>query len=268
MKYIIILLLLILSLSFFTSCAEEEMEITSWAKYFEEAGVDGCGILKYSVQEKVILFNPKRVSSRFTPGRNFNILNILFAIDRGVIHKLDDTLHVLRDDLLREPIQMDTAYNTNNRLFFIELAARIGAGNMQAAIKSIDYYGTMQTIGDLDRFWWDSSLIVSAREEMQFMEELANSKLPFQKESQLLVGDLMLDSTFKNEIAHTIYSLTAFCREDSISRYTGYIDAPKNKIYFAFNIDTKENMNNDSLLKSIVRNVFIKQKIIDLKIKN
>lgn len=62
--------------------------------------------------------------------------------------------------------------------FYQDLARRIGEKNMQKWIDTVGY-GNTKMGGQIDNFWFEGDLRISAREQVSFIERLVNRDLPF-----------------------------------------------------------------------------------------
>ena len=75
--------------------------------------------------------------------------------------------------------------------YYQEIARRIGKPQMQHYLDTVKYGNT--TIGNaVDKFWLDSSLLISPDEQVGFVKRLYFNELPFSERSQRIVRSMML----------------------------------------------------------------------------
>jgi beta-lactamase class D len=162
---------------------------------FREAGVTGSFLLCEVDGDSCLRIDPQRCARRFIPASTFKILNSMIALQYGAVTDIDDTLrwdgrkHFIsswnQDQSMREAFQRSCVW------FYQELARRIGATRMQAAVKAAKY-GNEDIGGGIDRFWLDGEMRISAEEQADFLRRLWKEELPFTEEVQRTVKELML----------------------------------------------------------------------------
>ncbi len=144
------------------------------------AGYEASFVLSQPAKEAYLRHNPQRAALRLPPQSTFKIPNALIALDTGVasgpdfVLKWDGRQWPLpgwnRDHTLASAIQDSVVW------YFQELARRIGHDPMRLYLKLMDY-GNADLSGGMDRFWLDSSLAISAEEQVRFLDQLARGKL-------------------------------------------------------------------------------------------
>jgi len=245
--------IILISLSIIVACSKSPEEKVKWKEYFDSAGTKGTAIVLFISNKQEYFYNKNRTDNRYSVGSSFNILNILFALESGVIKSTSDTLHYRKDDLSKGFMRVDSAYKLNHYPLFKEMAIRIGANKMKSYLKKIEYYGTMGRIGDLENFWQDSTLVVSTKEDIQLWKDLSLYNLPFGKSYQKQVLALAKDNNFEDL---NVLSVLSINDEDKICRYSGFIDINSNLITFSINFNTKNITKPDSIAKSIATKIF------------
>jgi len=119
--------------------------------------------------------------------------------------------------------------------FYQELARRIGKNRMQFWIDSVKY-GNQQMGSEIDDFWLAGDIGISAKQQVDFIAKLIKNELPFDKDNQKTVREILItDSTN----SYTIHSKTGWGVrvKPQIGWYVGYVETQKNKWVFALNID-------------------------------
>lgn len=99
-------------------------------------------------------------------------------------------------------------------------------------------YGNEDISGGIDRFWLDGGLAISAIEQIDFLQRLHRNALPFEREHQRLLKDLILIEAGPR---HVLRGKTgwAFDTEPQIGWFVGWADTPDGAVFFALNIDMR-----------------------------
>ncbi len=195
MKNFTWLLLFIIPFSFI-SCENSHIAYEDqWGDFFKKYGIDSaCFELADNNHDIVHVYNLDRASTRYTPASTFKILNSLIALETGVAP--DEKFVINWDGKERKPewdkdMDMREAFNVSNVPYFQELARKIGRENMQKYIDTIRY-GNKNIGNELDNFWLNDSLKISADEQVGFMKKLYFDKLPMSQRSQRIVRSMLL----------------------------------------------------------------------------
>ncbi len=191
-KKILLLLLIFFSHSAFAVNWENNPEIE---QLFKNAGVSGTFVVFDVSANKMIGFNQKRAQTRFIPASTFKIPNSLIGLETKAVKSVDEILPYggkpqsiktwEKDMGLREAIKI------SNVPIYQELARRITQTKMTAELKKLNY-GNTQIGKDINQFWLDGSLKISAIEQTQFLAQLANGTLPLSRHSQEAVKEITL----------------------------------------------------------------------------
>lgn len=152
------------------------------AKYFT-GFTTGTFVMYDEANDKYIVFNESQSIKRLSPCSTFKIYNSIIGLETGVLDQEDVyTLFKWNGKQYTFP-----AWNHDQTLasatrdsvvwYFQELASRIGIEKMQANLDAIGY-GNRDISGGLTTFWLDSSLQISAREQVDLLRKLYAGKLP------------------------------------------------------------------------------------------
>jgi beta-lactamase class D len=206
MKHLIQLLLFTGSLFLFACNTQNVTQDESLKKYFDEAGVQGTFGIFDNAQGQFTVYNLVRFrDSAYLPASTFKIFNSLAALGTGVI--FSDTVVVPWDKVVRtgpggdtmsqwnKDMDMREAFAVSNVPFYQEMARRIGKDTMQMLLDSVGFgrrYDTFRIADNIDRFWLDNSLKVTADEQLGFVKRLYFKQLPFQNREQEIVKNLMI----------------------------------------------------------------------------
>lgn len=141
-------------------------------------------------KQKYFRFNKARCAERFSPASTFKIPNSLIGLESGVIADEDFTIKwdgIKRwNDEWNKDHTLATAIKYSVVPYYRELARRVGRKSMEKYLASLNY-GNMVIGEKVDMFWLDSSLKISADEQVEFLKHLYDYKLPFSKRNIDLV---------------------------------------------------------------------------------
>jgi beta-lactamase class D len=178
------------------SCSVNQAKIdTSLKKYFDSAKVDGCFSMVNNQTGAVTVYNMKLDTQRFLPASTFKIVNSLIGLETGKI--TDENMLIKWDGIKRwneewnKDLTMKEAFKVSAVNYYQEVARRIGKDTMKQWIDSL-HYGNKNISGPVDSFWLNNTLKISPDEQLGLVKKLYFDKLPFQKRTQQIVRDVML----------------------------------------------------------------------------
>lgn len=183
----------------------------SLQKFFDDNKVTGCfGLFDNGKGDFTVYNLPRFSDSVYTPASTFKIVNSLIGLETGAI---SDSSAVIRwDSVNRSRVEcnrnmtMAEAFRLSCPPWYQELARRIGEKNMQRYLDTLGYaarYSRFTIKDDLDTFWLNNHLKLTADEELGLVKKLYFGQLPFQKRSQQVVKGMMIaDSTAKYILAY------------------------------------------------------------------
>lgn len=200
------LFLFIVSLTIISSCTVNKANINNdLKKYFDSAHVDGCFSLTDNATGEITVYNMKLDTERILPASTFKIVNSLIGLETGII--TDEKMVIKWDGIKRsneewnKDLTMEQAFKVSSVPYYQEVARRIGRDSMKLWVDSM-HYGNMDVSGPIDSFWLNNTLKVSPDEQLGLVYKLFFDKLPFEKRSQQIVRDVMLQED------NTLYQLS------------------------------------------------------------
>lgn len=185
----------------------------------------------------------KRAVERFHPASTFKIFSTLIGLEVGAVPNVD--LYFYK--YLGEPVYLESwANDANLRLAFKRsqvpayqlLARKIGRPAMQANINILGY-GNME-IGDaanIDKFWLEGPLEISAYEQVQLLGRLASGKLPYSADAIRQTIEICRQEGMAD---YKIYGKTGWATENikqPVGWFVGWVDSPEGRYVFAVNMD-------------------------------
>ncbi|MFA6291027.1 MAG: class D beta-lactamase [Victivallales bacterium] len=211
------------------------------SKLFSTSGVKGTFVLYDVSANRFIGHERFRAETRFIPASTFKIPNSLIGLSTGVVKSVDEVMpyggkpqpvKAWEHDMgLREAIKI------SNVPIYKELARRIGLDAMRENFAKIGY-GNGEIGTAVDDFWLIGPLKISAVEQAQFLARLAKDELPFPKDIQAKVREIV---QLEQGNGWILYGKTGW--DSKIGWWVGWVQK-ENRIYsFALNIDMPDTTN-------------------------
>lgn len=206
---------------------------------FHAQKVEGTFVL-YDVEANRLLGHaPARARTRYIPASTFKIPNTLIGLAVGAVADVDQTLPYgggkqafaswERDMPLREAITL------SNVPVYQGLARRIGLARMQQNLARLDY-GNGQVGEQVDRFWLQGPLAISAIEQTQFLARLAADELPIASEHQRSTREILL---LERGDGWALYGKTGWqnAPDPGVGWWVGWLERDGRIYSFALNMD-------------------------------
>jgi beta-lactamase class D len=210
---------------------------------FHEAGVTGTFVLHDSARDTDRGHAEARARTRHVPASTFKIPNALTGLATGAVKSVDDPLPYRakgpafmpaweRDMGLREAIRL------SNVPIFQELARRIGMTRMREHVARFEY-GNCDIGTQVDRFWLDGPLAISALEQTRFLARLARAALPVPVDAQRAVRDILLVDSGPG---WELYAKTGWQNAPGagVGWWVGWVEQDGAQHAFALNLDLRD----------------------------
>nr|AIA17120.1 ClassD_beta_lactamase [uncultured bacterium] len=223
------------------------------SKFFKNT--TGAFVLYDLKNDRYLRHNPTRCRQRFSPYSTFKIPNSLIGLDTKVIADAD---YLIRWDQQIYPAQsgwidppfvywkqdhtLRSAIKYSVVWYYRELAKRVGEQQMKKYVSAFSY-GNQDISGGLsspnlfEAFWLNSSLRISADEQIEFLKRFYTGKLPVAERSTNIVKDiLVLEKTDR----YTLSGKTgggSLRNGKSLGWFVGYVETNGNVYFFATNIE-------------------------------
>jgi beta-lactamase class D len=202
-------------------------------------GDQGTLIIKNLKTDRVYVCNSERSQQRFTPESTFKVPNALIGLEVGAVRDEYDVKRwdgVIRAfEVWNRDHTLASAMRASAIWYYQAMARDIGAERMKSNLAHI-HYGNMDISGGIDNFWLNSSLKISAEEQVNFIEELVEETLPFQEQTMKTVKRIMIDNDQDN---YTVHGKTGTRLSDmGLGWYVGYVEHGKTDWVFATNVDS------------------------------
>lgn len=168
------------------------------------AGREGCFVLYDSQSDSYLRHNPKGCTERFSPCSTFKIPNTVIALHTRVASGPEFSLAwdgVKRGESWDRDHTLRSAFQGSVVWFYQELVRRVGHERETEFVRNFAY-GNMDTSGGATNFWLESSLRISADEQVAFLRRLWTDALPTSRESQRITREIMEQSRREGRILY------------------------------------------------------------------
>jgi beta-lactamase class D len=235
-----------------SSCTPNNVTVDeSLRSFFDSNKVTGTFGLLDNGQGNFLIYNlPRFKDSAYLPASTFKIVNSLIGLETGAIS--GKNMVIKWDGVVRtfpggdtatdwnKDLTMEEAFKVSALPYYQEVARRIGKDTMQTWLDSLGYgkrYGRA-IVKDVDHFWIDNSVKITADEQMGLVKKLYFDQLPFHKKStQNVVKDVMVQE--KNANYTLAYKTGLGFRENGnlIGWVVGWVEENRHPYFFVLNIE-------------------------------
>jgi beta-lactamase class D len=200
--------------------------------------------------------------SVYLPASTFKIVNSLIGLQTGIIS--DEKMVIPWDGIVRsnpdwnKDLTMEQAFKVSAVPYYQEVARRIGKDTMQHWLDSLGYAsknGRAVIKDDIDSFWLDNNIKVTADEQLGLVKKLYFDQLPFQKRVQEIVKKVMLQ---ENNANYKLSYKTGWAyRENgnSIGWVIGWEEENLHPYFFVLQIEGPHDMDMKNIRISILKNI-------------
>lgn len=207
-------------------------------QYFD--GAEGAFVLYDLNRNAYIRTDSARCAEQFLPASTFKILNSLIGLETGVI---PDENYIIQWDgtpydfpAWNQDHTLQSAIQNSVIWYYQELARRVGAEKMQSWVKAAGY-GNADITGNIDTFWLDGALRISADEEVEFLKRLYQNDLPFSQRAMDIVKKIIVQ---EDTPAYRLIGKTGSVvrMEERVGWFVGWLEKDGNVYFFATNFKT------------------------------
>lgn len=210
------------------------------SQYFE--GFNGAFVLYELNRDQYTRYNPERCAERFLPASTFKILNSLIALETGIIPDEETVIEWDGAEYEIESWNQDHTLRTAIRdsvvWYYQELARRIGSERMQHYVEAAGY-GNQDISGNIDSFWLDGGLRISANEQIEFLQRFYQDELPFSARSMGIVKDILV---LEETDTYRLSGKTGSTQRVPLHTgwFVGYLETGGDVYFFATNIESTD----------------------------
>lgn len=240
---------LLLVLSSLSACSPNNVtEDASLRKHFDAKQVSGTFGLFDNGQGHFTVFDIGRFSdSTYLPASTYKIVNSLIGLETGVVRDENstmpwDSVSRGRSECEKE-LKMLDAFKLSCVPWYQQLARQIGASSMQHYLDTLGYgskNGRFRINENLDMFWLNNSVKVTADEQLGLVKKLYFHQLPFQKRTQEIVQKMML---MEDNANYKLSYKTGWGHNEqghSIGWVIGWVEENQHPYFFALQLESPD----------------------------
>lgn len=225
----------ILMLGLFCSLYAEDAMM---AKLFDDENITGTMLIESLDGTKRYVYNDERANMPLLPASAFKIPNTLIALQEGVVtadsiivwDKVERSVRAWNQDQ-----SLKSAFKSSCVWCYQSFARKIGLEKYNEYLKKL-HYGNETTGHNVERFWLDGDLRISAYEQIAFLKKLYNNDLPFQQDHMDLLKSIMIDEQGENYIIRAKTGWAVPKDAEHHGWYVGYVESSKGVYFFATNL--------------------------------
>jgi len=225
----------ILMLGLFCSLYAEDASI---AKLFDDETIVGTMLIESLDGTKRYVYNNVRAMTPLLPASTFKIPNTLIALQEGIVSAdsniswdgVERTVRAWNQDQ-----NLKSAFKSSCVWCYQLFARNIGIEKYNEYLKKLQY-GNEKTGHNVERFWLDGELRISAYEQIAFLKKLYKNDLPFLQEHIDLLKSIMIDEQGKNYIIRAKTGWAVPKDAEHHGWYVGYVESSKGVYFFATNL--------------------------------
>lgn len=242
-KFIAALFLLSLALPAHAQAERKTVVRNDLEKHFKEIGTNGTFVLLDMKKNVVTVVNGDRHTKGFLPASTFKIANALIALETKVVKDADE--RVFKWDGKKRDFEawnkdhtLRSAFKASAVWVFQEIAREIGEQRMRVYVTQFGY-GNREPGGEIDTFWLEGKLRISALQQVEFLERLLIGKLPVSPRN----ADIVKDIAFIEQVGDaTLRGKTGWIPngDNKIGWFVGWVERGGDTYVFALNLDPNE----------------------------
>lgn len=228
-----------LLLSALLFACQSNQVLREWEGAFRSKDLNGTFILYDMNTGEALVYNEARSDSAFSPASTFKICNALIGLQSGTMKSIDDTIrwsgHQYPWKGWNQNHSLRTAMPVSCVWFYQEMARRIGREQMQYWLDELDY-GNAYIGEEVDLFWLNGSILISATEQLVFLKKLINNELAMDLQVQEDVKDIIITEKTDDYVMHAKTGWAMRVKK-SVGWYVGYVEKASNTYIFVLNYD-------------------------------
>jgi bla regulator protein BlaR1 len=222
----------------------ETIERDDFGHYFK--GIEkGTFVLYDETNDQHLIYNLTQSEAKLSPCSTFKIYNSLAGLEYRVLNSKDQKTLKKWDgspqpyDNWKKDHTLSSAIQNSVVWYFQELATQIGETRMQVFLNKINY-GNKDISGGLTTFWLQSSLKISAQEQVDLIHKLYAVELPIKaKNIEILKKNITL---YNQDGVHMMGKTGSGDQEGKwvLGWFVGVVEKDGNRYFFATNIEGRD----------------------------
>lgn len=229
---------------------------TDWDQVFQQQQVEGVLVLFEPKQQTLTTNDLIRANTGYIPASTFKIANGLIGLELDVVAGVEQVYPWDKQQRAFKVWNQDHTFKSAFKYsvvpIFQQIATDIGKQRMVNMLASLEY-GNQKVGPELDSFWLDGDIRISAIEQLQFLQKLHDQSLPVSQRTQEIIQQVMLTESTDD---YAIYAKTGFGHHGDkyIGWWVGWLETDEQTIYIALNLDLV-NIQQAHLRQEIVKQI-------------
>ncbi|MDL5512494.1 penicillin-binding transpeptidase domain-containing protein [Arenibacter sp. M-2] len=238
---------------------------TSFQSIYDSLGLKGSTTIFDYKNQKWIYTHEKDAEIATLPASTFKILNSLIILENKAVN---DENEIFKWDgkpkshfgyefkAWEKDTDLKTAYKNSTVWFYVNAAKKIKRKKYKRTLKKIGY-GNNDLSEEGDDFWNYGNLAISPKNQIEFLIQLYENKLPFAQKNINKVKQILISENTQN---YTFRDKTGWTRANGkdIGWWVGYLTTKENVYFFATrltkNVET-ENPDFSSGRKTVTKQI-------------
>ena len=243
-RLFLIVSLLFINMGISQEISAETIERDDFGHYFK--GIEkGTFVLYDETNDQHLIYNLTQSEAKLSPCSTFKIYNSLAGLEYRVLNSKDQKTLKKWDgspqpyDNWKKDHTLSSAIQNSVVWYFQELATQIGETRMQVFLNKINY-GNKDISGGLTTFWLQSSLKISAQEQVDLIHKLYAGELPIKaKNIEILKKNITL---YNQDGVHMMGKTGSGDQEGKwvLGWFVGVVEKDGNRYFFATNIEGRD----------------------------
>lgn len=257
----------LLLLFFISHTIIAQKTLPQFGHYFKEAGLKGSFSLhdlnkkEYATTDKTDFLKATSPASTFKVPNTFIALEEKAVRDENDIIQWDGTPKRLKS--WEQDYDLKNAYKNSAFWFYQEIAKWVGEAKYRTYLKKLSY-GNQDISGGLTTFWLGSSLKISPRNQLEFLQKLYAETLPFSERTYRIGKEIMVE---EKTDTYTLRAKTGWAdtKPTHVGWYVGYIETKGNVYFFAtrlYQSDAQQHDDFGNQRKAITRKILTDLRIL------
>ncbi|WP_312651443.1 penicillin-binding transpeptidase domain-containing protein [Aminipila sp.] len=241
---------------------DEISQEVDYSQYFN--GIDGCAVL-YDNQNKIYYFYNKNLCNvQSTPCSTFKIISTLMGLKNGVLSSEDSTMNyngtIYPIETWNKNLTLKDAFNNSCVWYYRQVIDKVGKDQVQKELNQLKYgncdiskwNGSLEApFPDVNGFWLDSSLKISALEQVNILRNIFEGNTEYSQNNIDILKNIMLTEETDNL---RVYGKTGTGRLGS-GKFVGFCEKGSKRYYFAIYLDNQKEQVSGKIAKDIAMEI-------------
>lgn len=217
--------------------------ITAIDAKFDFEGYEGCFVLYDLNNDSYKIYNQEHAMKRLAPNSTYKIYDALFALEEKIITPNNS---VIKCENKNQPIEawnndqnLETAIRDSVNWYFNSLDNKQGKRTIKKYINKINY-GNKDISGNINTYWLESSLKISAIEQVELFSQFLTNKLKFEQNNIDAVKNSMIITSSEYAMIYGKTGTGRINNKDISGWFVGAVEYNNEKYVFATNIVSNE----------------------------